>query len=162
MAERTYGILARERLRSLSGLEFLSGTLAGDLPEPPFGEVADVHPVSVETGTVTFEATPAERFLNPMGTVHGGWISLVLDTVMGCAVHSILERGRGYTTLELKVQFLRPVARDAGRLLATGRLVSGGRSVAFAEGDLRDAAGTVLATATTTCALFGGGPREGA
>jgi uncharacterized protein (TIGR00369 family) len=95
-------------------LAFLEGLRDGTQPAPPFAVETDVWIIEVESGRVVFEATPSSRFYNPLGTVHGGWISTLLDSAMGCAVHSVLKAGQAYTTLELKVNFVRAVFEKTG------------------------------------------------
>jgi uncharacterized protein (TIGR00369 family) len=95
-----------------------------------------------------------EHLYNPNGTVHGGTAATLLDSVMGCAVHSTLTPGQAYATLELKINYLKPITLATGTVIATGRVVSGGKRAAFADGDIRDTAGKLLATGTTTCAIW--------
>jgi uncharacterized protein (TIGR00369 family) len=123
-------------------------------PPVAVAELLGMRPVRVEHGTVAFAWTAYHRFANPMGTVHGGIIATLLDSAVGCAVQTVLPDGAGYTTLSLELKYLRPVALDAGELTATGTVVHAGRRQATAEGRLTDAAGRLLATATTTCLVF--------
>jgi uncharacterized protein (TIGR00369 family) len=119
-------------------------------PPVAAADLLGMRPVVVEHGTVTFACEADPRFANPMGTVHGGIIATLLDSALGCAVQTVLPDGSGYTTLSLEVKYLRPVALDAGELRATGTVVHAGRRQATAEARLTDAAGRILATATTT------------
>jgi len=123
-------------------------------PPVAVADLLGMRPIIVEHGTVTFACAADPRFANPMGTVHGGIIATLLDSALGCAVQTVLEEGVGYTTLSLEVKYLRPVAIDAGELRATGTVVHAGRRQATAEARLTDAAGRVLATATTTCLVL--------
>ena len=123
-------------------------------PSVAAADLLGMRPVVVEHGTVTFACEADPRFANPMGTVHGGIIATLLDSALGCAVQTVLPDGSGYTTLSLEVKYLRPVALDAGELRATGTVVHAGRRQATAEARLTDAAGRVLATATTTCLVL--------
>ena len=123
-------------------------------PPVAAADLLGMRPVVVEHGTVTFACEADPRFANPMGTVHGGIIATLLDSALGCAVQTVLPDGAGYTTLSLEVKYLRPVAVDAGELRATGTVVHAGRRQATAEARLTDAAGRVLATATTTCLVL--------
>jgi uncharacterized protein (TIGR00369 family) len=107
----------------LSGLELLRGVLDGKFPAPPFAEVAELWPVSVEKGRIVFEATPSSRFYNPMGLVHGGWLALLLDTAMGCAVHSALDAGQAYATTDLRTTDVKPAREATGRLRCEARLL---------------------------------------
>ncbi|MQY02340.1 PaaI family thioesterase [Actinomadura macrotermitis] len=109
---------------------------------------------TLEPGRVVFGLEPSERFANPLGTVHGGILSTLLDSAMSCAVHTSLPEGAGYTTLELKVNFVRAVPLDGGRLLCEGKIVHAGRRVATAEGRITDANGKLVAHGTATCMVF--------
>jgi len=149
-----YGVTPPDRARAMSGLQFLQEMFAGRLPGPPIQEVLDFEGVSAEKGRVLFAGTPDARFYNPLGTVHGGYAATLLDSCMGCAVHSTLEPGQGYTTLEFKVHLVRAITERTGRVEAEGKIVHAGRQVATAEGWLRDAQGRVLAHGTTTCMVF--------
>lgn len=151
---RQIGVVPVETLKSMSGLEFLSAIADGRLPQPPIGVTLGFRLVAVEHGKAVFSGLPAFAHYNPLGTVHGGWIGTLLDSCMGCAVQSTLERGRGYTTLEFKVNFVRAVTDGTGTVTATGRVLSGGRRAATAEGHLTTADGRLLAHATTTCLVF--------
>ncbi|ORA32808.1 PaaI family thioesterase [Mycobacterium aquaticum] len=134
-----------------SGRAFLDAILAGDIPHPPICELIGFAFEEIDDGRVVMTFNPHESQYNPIGMVHGGAISTVLDSVMGCAVHSMLPRGRGYTTLELKVNMLRAVRTQTGQLHATGKVLHLGRQTAMAEASLIDKAGKVYARATTTC-----------
>jgi uncharacterized protein (TIGR00369 family) len=136
-------------------LEFLRGLLDATHPSPPFAETADVWPVSIEVGQIVFEALPSRRFYNPMGIVHGGWLALLLDTVMGCAVHSALEAGQRYTTIDMKTTFVRPVREATGKLRAEGTLLHAGGQVASSEGKIFDAEGRLVAHGSETCLISG-------
>ena len=152
---RSIGAVTPEQLRSFSGLEFLRRVAAGELPAPPISETLNFFIREVEKGRVVFAGTPEFRFYNPLGSVHGGWAATLLDSCMGCAVHSALEAGQGYTTLELKVNFVRALSEDVGRVEAEGRLLHAGKRVATAEGRLYGADGTLYAHGTTTCLILG-------
>ena len=151
---RTFGVVPQARATALGGLEFLRQMLAGTLPSPPFAETTDMWPISADRGRVVFEAAPSARFYNPMGMVHGGWLGTVLDTVMGCAVHSALEAGQFYTTLEMKIVFVKAVFEKTGVLRAEGTLLHAGSRVASAEGKIFDAAGTLVAHGSETCLIM--------
>lgn len=131
-----------------------STLLAGEIPHPPICELIGFAFDEIDDGRVVMTFNPHESQYNPIGTVHGGAISTVLDSVMGCAVHSMLPPGRGYTTLELKVNMLRAVRTETGPLRATGNVLHLGRQTAMAEGSLIDTAGKLYAQATTTCLIF--------
>jgi uncharacterized protein (TIGR00369 family) len=151
---QTFGLVPRQVAASVSGFDFLRGLIDQVHPAPPFSEVADVWPVSLEPGRVTFEAMPSARFYNPMGTVHGGWIALLLDTAMGCAVHSTLKPGQAYTTLEMKTVFTRPVFESTGKLRCEGVLLHAGGRIASSEGKVFDTAGRLVAHGSETCLIM--------
>jgi uncharacterized protein (TIGR00369 family) len=138
-----------------SGLELWQAIAAGELPPPPVARLLGFDEIeTVEEGRVVFAMDPAEEHLNPLGTVHGGVLTTLLDSAMGCAVHTTLPAGALYTTLELKVNFLRPAFPGGGRLVAEGRVVHRGSSVALAEAQISDGATRKLvAHATSTCLL---------
>jgi uncharacterized protein (TIGR00369 family) len=140
-----------------SGLELLRAMIGGELPPPPVLQMLGVDGFEVEEGRVTVYLTPQEFHYNPLGTVHGGVLATVLDTATGCAVHSVLPEGVGYTSVDLTTKFLRPVTVGSGRLRCEGTVVSLGRRTALAEARLTDAAGRLAAHATSTCLLFEAG-----
>ena len=139
----------------MTGLEFLRAIAAGELPGAPIADLLGFAPVEAEEGRVVFAAVPEQRHYNPIGSVHGGLAATLLDSAMGCAVHSTLPAGVGYTTLELKVNFVRPITSETGRILCEGTLVHRGGRVATAEGRVfAEADGALLAHGTTTCLIF--------
>jgi uncharacterized protein (TIGR00369 family) len=140
--------------RALAGLDFLRKIVAGELPPPPIAHTLDYTLLEVEQGRAVFGIEPAEIHYNPIGMVHGGIPCTLLDSAMGCAVHSTLPAGVGYTTLELKVNIVKAIGKDTGFLRAEGKLIHAGRSTAVAEGRLVDAAGKLYAHATTTCLIL--------
>ncbi|MNK15576.1 Thioesterase superfamily protein [compost metagenome] len=142
------------KARTLTGLEFLNGMLNGEIAVPPIAKTLDFHLLSIEKGKILAEFTPYEFHYNPIGTVHGGVISTVLDTVMGCALHSGLPQGVAYTTLELKVNFVKAVTIRSGKLLVEGRIIHVGRTTALLEADVKSEGGTLYAHATSTCMIF--------
>jgi uncharacterized protein (TIGR00369 family) len=137
----------------LSGLEHLRALIRGELPPPPIATVLGFTLVSAEPGDVQFSCTPDESSYNPIGLVHGGLVCTLLDSVAGCAVQTTLPVGVGYTSIEIKLNYLRPV-HAGGRLLAHGWVSKPGRRVAFAEGDVRDADGKLVATASSSCLVL--------
>jgi len=139
-----------EPIRKKSGLEFMRSFLSGDLPAPPFMELLDLRIVSVERGAVTFEFEPKEFMYSPLGNVHGGIVTVLLDSAMGCSFHTTLSAGVGYTTLELKVNFLRSVTSAAGPLRAEGKVIHGGSRIGTAEARLLDGTGKLYAHASST------------
>lgn len=138
----------------LTGLEQLRAILDGSAGSTGIVQTLKLRPLSAEEGFVVFEGLPDQSVYNPIGSVHGGYAATLLDTVMGCAVHSKLEAGKGYTTLELKVAYHKAITERSGPVRAEGRVVSIGRRAAFAEGKLLDKNGALCATATTTCLVF--------
>jgi uncharacterized protein (TIGR00369 family) len=148
------GLVDAKTAASLSGLELLTEMAAGRLPGPPIMETLDFRLVEVEQGRAVFEGTPAFKHYNPLGTVHGGYSATLLDSCMGCAVHSTLPKGQTYTTLEFKVSLIRAMTADTGPVRAEGRIISAGRRIATAEGRLTDGKGRLLAHATTTCLVM--------
>ncbi|QGY01656.1 PaaI family thioesterase [Methylobacterium mesophilicum SR1.6/6] len=140
--------------QGLDGLAFLRAMLAGEVPHPPLIALLGIDLVSADPGRVTMRMGPGEYLYNPLGSVHGGALASLLDSVMGCAVHSTLPLGRGYTTLEIKVNYLRAVTAASGPLLAVGEIVHAGRRQAVAEARLTDVTGRLCATASTTCLLL--------
>lgn len=141
-------------LSRLSGIEQLRAIFSGRTGYEGIVKTFGLHPVSTEEGFVVFEGSPTEAVYNPLGFVHGGYAATLLDTVMGCAVHSRLQVGQGYTTLELKVSYQRSLTDSSGPVRAEGRVISLGKRVAFADGKLFDRDGSLCATATTTCLVF--------
>jgi uncharacterized protein (TIGR00369 family) len=138
----------------MAGIDYLQAMLDGEIPPPPIIAVMDMTLESIEKGTVVFGLVPEESLYNPIGAVHGGAIATILDSATGCAVHSTLEAGWGYTSIEIKVNYIRGTTDDSGKLLATGRVVKGGSRVAFAEAELVDEQGRLIATATSTLLVF--------
>jgi uncharacterized protein (TIGR00369 family) len=141
---------------ALSGLEQLRAVFDPAQPDraPGIGKTLGFTVLEMEEGRVVFGGAPDERVYNPLGTVHGGYAATLLDSAVGCAVHSTLQAGQGYTTLELKVAYHRPMTKDTGPVRAEGRVVKAGRRAAFAEGRLTDAQGRLYATATSTLLVF--------
>ncbi|MGK5115327.1 PaaI family thioesterase [Geodermatophilus sp. CPCC 205506] len=126
----------------------------GRLPPAPIGGLMAMTAVSVDEGTVEFRCLPDESAYNPIGVVHGGLVCTLLDSVAGCAVHSTLPSGVGYTSLEIEVSCLRPVRNGGGELTAIGRVTKPGRRAAFADGEVRDGDGRLIATVSSTCLVF--------
>ncbi|MBA2384348.1 MAG: PaaI family thioesterase [Actinobacteria bacterium] len=143
----------------LTGLDFLHRTASGQIPPPPVAELVGFRPTYVMPGRVVFAYEAREEHYNPLGSVHGGILTTVLDTVMGCAVQSLLEAGVSYATIELKMSFVRPVTLATGALRAEGSIVHAGSRVATAEARLVDAEGKLFAHATSTFLVKGGEER---
>jgi uncharacterized protein (TIGR00369 family) len=141
---------------TLPGLAFLREMAAGRIPAPPIARLMGFGLGEVAEGAVTFVGVPDESAYNPIGLVHGGYVCTMLDSALGCAVHSTLAAGVGYTSIEIKVNYLRPVHAGAGEVRCHGRVTKPGRRVAFAEGEVVDAAGKVLATAQSSLLIMPG------
>jgi uncharacterized protein (TIGR00369 family) len=148
------GLVPPSDAAAVSGLDFLRHLLDGSYPRPPFSKETDIWPIAVEAGRVTFEALPSARFYNPMGIVHGGWIATLLDTAMGCAVHSSLAPGQSFVTLEMKTVFVRPVLEKTGKLTCEGTLLHAGGRVASSEGRIYDGQGKLIAHGSETCLIM--------
>lgn len=146
--------ISAKAARRMSGLDFMNALVDGTLPPPPILSLMNLDAASATTGEVTFFCTPDESHYNPIGTVHGGFVCTVLDSVLGCAVQTTLPAGTGYTSLEIKVNYLRALSASSGRLTAIGRVTKPGRRAAFAEGEVRDAEGRLIATASGTLLVF--------
>lgn len=144
----------KTKLFERTGLEQLRAMADGQAPAPPISSHIGLEFVSVAEGDVVMSAQPHESHYNPIGSVHGGFFATVLDSVCGCAVHSTLPAGVGYTSLEIKVSFLRPITAETGAVTAHGWVTRRGKTAAFAEADIRDNAGRVLATASSTCLII--------
>jgi uncharacterized protein (TIGR00369 family) len=142
--------------RSMPGLEFLRAIRDGRLPGPPIAKLMGFHLVEVDAGHAVFEIVPGERHYNPIGVVHGGLAMTLLDSAMGCAVHSQMPAGSAYTTLEAKTNLVRAITADTGRLRAIGKTLHVGKRMATAEGRLEDAAGKLYAHSSTTCIVLSG------
>jgi uncharacterized protein (TIGR00369 family) len=137
-----------------SGLDFLREILAGRLPGPPISATLGFTLEEVEFGRAVFALAPGEEHYNPIGSVHGGVYATLLDSAAGCAVHSTLPQGMGYTSIDLNVKFLRPVTVDTGKIRAVGAVLSSGRRTALAQAELRDSEDRLLAHATSSCMLI--------
>lgn len=148
------GVARPEQLEGRSGLQLMQAMLRGELPYPEIGQTMDFHLIDVGEGRAVFQGTPRQQHLNPMGTVHGGWFATLLDSALGCAVHTMLPPGRGYTTAELGVNLVRAITPKVPRVRAEGRVIHCGRQLATAEARLVGPDGTLYAHATTTCLVF--------
>jgi uncharacterized protein (TIGR00369 family) len=148
--------VALPSLATMSGREYLEAVRDGALPPPPIASVMHFGVISIGEGTVEFDCEPTEAHFNPLGSVHGGLACTLLDTVVGCAVHTLLPAGVGYTSIDLNVSYLRPIQPELGRIRAIGTVVKPGSRVSFAEGRIEDARGRVLATATSSLLILQG------
>jgi uncharacterized protein (TIGR00369 family) len=154
-------IASLKAARDLGGIDVLRAIEDGELPAPPVARLLGFDVEQISEGFVTFAFDPAEYHYNPLGTVHGGILTTVLDSAMGCAVHTKLRAGLTYTTLELKVNFLRPVRVTTGRVRGEGKVVHLGGRVATAEAHLVDGSGALYAHATSTCLISSPGSEAG-
>ena len=148
------GYARSAQVRGRTGLEILEAIFAGELPRPPIGDTLDFVPIHMESGIAVFQGRPQFKHYNPLGGVHGGWFAALLDSALGCAVHSTLPAGRAYTTLELKVNIVRALTDAVPLVRAEGRLVHLGRQIATAEARLVGPDARLYAHATTTCLIF--------
>jgi uncharacterized protein (TIGR00369 family) len=143
-----------QALATLDGLSLMRAVLEGRFAPPSIGRTLDFMMVSVESGRAVFQGSPGAGHLNPMGTVHGGWFATLLDSALGCSVHSALPAGRGYTTLELKVNMIRALTPKVQRVRAEGQVIHVGNQTATAEARLIGPDGKLYGHATTTCLVF--------
>lgn len=137
-----------------TGMQIFEAIFAGDLPPAPIGDTLDFIPVHIEPGVAIFQGRPRRRHYNPLGSVHGGWFCTLLDSAVGCAVHSTLPANKGYTTLELKVNMIRALSDKVPLVRAEGRVIHAGRQTATAEGRIVGPDGKLYAHASTTCLFF--------
>lgn len=143
-----------EQLPKLDGIDYLRKMASGELPGPPIASHANMTLIDVGEGTATFECHPNESHYNPIGMVHGGLVCTLLDSALGCAAQTLLPAGTGYTSIELKVNYLRPVTAASGPLRCIGRVTKPGRRVSFAEGEVIDNQNKVVATASGSLLVF--------
>jgi uncharacterized protein (TIGR00369 family) len=153
-AGAVYGTTPVEVVKKLTGMQFMQGIQDGSFPAPAIAQALDFRLVEVGPGLAIFEGTPDERFFNPLGFIHGGYAATLLDSCMGCACHTTVAAGMGFTTLEIKVNYTRPMNAQTGLIRAEGRIINPGRTVITAEGKILDAAGKLYAHGTTTCLVF--------
>src|SRR5436189_1996281 len=140
--------------KTISGIAYLKAMQSGELPPPPIAVLMNMWITEVSEGRVVFAAEPAEYHYNPLGTVHGGVMATLLDSALGCVVQSMLPAGISYTTLELKVNYLRPITTKTGTVYCEGKIIHVGGRIATAEGRLTDATGKLYAHGTTTCIIM--------
>jgi uncharacterized protein (TIGR00369 family) len=148
------GISQPQDLAHRTGLQMFEGIRDGELPSVPMGATLDFWPIEFEPGRMVFQGRPSAKFMNPMGTIHGGWIATLLDSAVACAIHTTLPAGKAYTTAELKVSYIRALTPQVPLVRAEGKIINAGRLVGFAEGRLYGPDGKVYAHATTTCVVL--------
>ncbi len=149
-----YGVLPLPQVIGQEGIDFLKGIVEGRNPAPPIAKVFDFRLDEVAPGRAVFRGSPDERFYNPIGTVHGGYTATLLDSCMACAIHTTLRSGEGYTTMEIKVNYVRGLTDAVGEVSAIGELIHRGGRMATAEGRLVDSNGKLYAHGSTTCLIM--------
>ncbi|MEE6177210.1 PaaI family thioesterase [Mycobacterium sp. 050134] len=147
-------LVTQAAVASVSGLAYWRAVADGELPPPPISQLMRMRVIDVEHGRITFGCDPDASMHNPMGMVHGGLVCTLLDTVAACALHTTLPEGVAYTSVEIKVNYLKAVTEDSGPLTAVGTVVKAGSRIGFAEGAVTDASGALVATATSTLLIF--------
>ncbi len=153
------GVASPQQTQGKSGLQIMQGMLAGELPYPHIMQTLDYSLLEVGKGRAVFQGVPQLMHYNPLGSVHGGWYATLLDSALGCAVHTTLEAGQGYTTAELGIHIVRAASHKSGPLRAIGQVVHAGRQLAKAEARIVDADGKLYAHGSTTCLVFQAPPR---
>jgi len=153
-AQVRYGLATADEIAGLSGLEMLRAMINGELPAPPMARTLGFLLVEVDHGRAVFEGEAGEHLLNPLGTIHGGFALTLIDSAAGCAVHTTLPQGIGYTTVETKANFTAAIRADSGLLRADGRVIAQGRQIATAEARIVDAAGRIVAHGTSTLMIL--------
>jgi len=154
IAPKAYGTVNEARQKSMSNLEFVQGLASGVLPLNTIARTLGYDVAEADDGRVVIVAEPSGAVLNPAGAVHGGFSATLLDSCMGLAVQSTLDKGAGQTTLEFKISFVRPITTETGPIKAEGIVLSRGRRIGTAEGRITDRNGRLLAHGTTTCLIF--------
>ncbi len=151
---KTVGVTPLDQVRAVDGLTLMKGVMDGRFPAPPISKALGFWMSKVELGNVVFDYMPVVDHYNPLGTVHGGVAATLLDSVMGCCIHTTLKAGTGYTTVEIKVNYVRAMTDKTGPVKAEGKVINVGSRIATSEGRLVDASGKLLAHGTTTCLIF--------
>ena len=154
-ANLAFGLVPREQIARMTGKQVLQAIVAGELPQALISKTLSFWIVEVGDGFAAFEGETGAHLLNPMGTVHGGWALTLIDSVAACAGHSLLPAGIGYTTIETKGNFSRPITKETGRVRAEARAVGRGRQIISSEAKVIDAGGRILAHGTSTIMAFG-------
>ncbi len=158
MTTRTYDYddrpFDRAKALEMTGLEFMHALQRGEGPVPPIAATLGFTIVEFERGRAVFEGAPGRFVYNPIGSVHGGWYASILDSALGCAIHTALPAGKIYTTVDLNITYLRPLTEQSGPVRCEGKVIHNGGSIATAEGRITGREGTLYATATTTCLVM--------
>jgi uncharacterized protein (TIGR00369 family) len=147
-------MIGANAMKKISGMEYLSGMVSGEIPPPPIAQLIGARMVKVDSGYAVFEFKPEEYHYNPIGSVHGGVASTVLDSAMACALHSTLPTGSSFTMLELKVNFIRAISMQTGLMRCEGRVIHAGNRIATAKAEVTDENGKLYCHATSTCMIF--------
>jgi uncharacterized protein (TIGR00369 family) len=153
----SYGVATPDDIAGMTGLDMLQAMIDGRLPAPPIAQTLSFWLAEVGDGYAVFEGDAGGHLLNPLGTVHGGWALTLIDSATGCAAHTTLPPGVGYTTIETKANLSRPITKDTGRVRAEGRVINRGRQIISADARITDAKGRLLAHGTSTLLVFAGG-----
>lgn len=148
------GSIPLDEVLQHTGMELLQRLIDGLYPAPSIGARMNFGLTEIGEGRAVFRGLPSERHLNPLGTVHGGWAATILDSALGCAVHTTMAKGEAYSTVEFKVNLMRPITPKTGEVVCEGRVISRGRTIAVSEATLKDADGRLLAFGTETCSIF--------
>jgi len=148
------GVATREQVAGKTGLEVMQGLLSGELPYATIAQTLDFVLIEVSPGQAVFQGAPGPQHMNPLGTVHGGWFATLLDSALGCAVHTLMPLGRGYTTADLSVKLVKALTPKVQRVRAIGQVVHCGRQLATAEARLVGPDGTLYGHASTACLVF--------
>ena len=154
MMTKTYGTVSAEKRKQMTGLEFVQGLATGALPLNTIAQILGYDVVEAESGRVVITLVPTGAHLNPAGTLHGGLTATLLDSCMGLAIQSTLEKGVSQTTLEFKISLVRPITPETGLIKAEGKVLNCGRRIGTADGRVTDGNGRLLAHGTTTCLIF--------
>jgi uncharacterized protein (TIGR00369 family) len=149
-----YGNVSRETLKATKGIDLLQGMIDGRFPAPPIAGLMDFGLAELAPGRAVFTGRPGKQHYNPSGSVHGGFAATLLDSAMGCAVHTLVPQGQGFTTLEIKVNYVRPMFDTTGEIRCEAAVINMGRTVATADGKILDGNGRLIAHGTTTCLIF--------
>ncbi len=153
-APQGVGVTNVEDIARISGLDYMRGIVAGQFPVPPIGRVLQFRMIEADEGTVTFTGVPSADYLNPIGSVHGGYAATLLDSALACAVQTLCPVGYASTSIDLKINFVRAIRPDTGRLFARAEVVHPGRQIATAEGRLVDENGKLFAHGSQACSVF--------
>ncbi|QCK85880.1 PaaI family thioesterase [Phreatobacter aquaticus] len=153
-----YGVVETSEATGQDGIDFLRGMIDRRYPSPPIAQTMGFTLVEVAPGRAVFEGTPTAAFFNPLGTVHGGWTATILDSALGCCIHTMIKAGQGYTTVEMKVNYVRALMPETGLVRCEAVVIHSGRTIATSEAKLIDTKGRLIAHGTETCMIFDARP----